>query len=414
MLKTDVLIIGGGMAGLTAALHLHRQGLTVQLLEATDRVGGRIKTDIVEGFRLDHGFQILLTEYPEAKELLDYEALELKKFLPGALILAEEGKIREIGDPTRWPGSLLSTAFGPVGTVADKMKAIALRTELGNTSIEEIFEREEKTTAEILVEYGFSESIIGQFLRPFMAGVFLENELSTSRRMFDFTFKMFAEGDVAIPAKGMEQIPIQLANQLPAGTILTNKRVEKIEGNKVITTSGEEFEARKILVATEAIGLAGTLRPNTKVAYHSTINLYFAARKAPTDKAVIVLQTTGGLINNLCVLSNVSPDYAPEGEVLISVALVGLPGHNDETLVQQVLTELEPWYGEEVQHWEHLKTYRVKYALPNDDAVKNDIPKINLQIDNDVFICGDHLLNGSLNAAIKTGRLAAELIAEKL
>jgi len=414
MPKTDVLIIGGGIAGLTAAIYLHEKGINAQILEATDRVGGRVKTDAIEGFRMDHGFQVFLTAYPEAKKLLDYEALDLKTFLPGATILIPNGKTRLVGDPLRWLGSFWQTLFNSVGTLGDKLNILRLRNRLKRMSIADIFQQEEVTTAAVLPKYGFSPKIIEPFFRPFMGGIFLENELTTSRRMFDFVFKMFSEGYAAVPAKGIEEIPRQLATRLPEGTILTGKKVVKIEKKTVKLESGEQLEASKILIATEATGLISELRPNTKTGYHSTANLYFSAPKAPSSKNIILLPPADNLVNNLCVLSNVSPAYAPEGHTLISVTLLDLPEEPDDALAAKVKEELKTWFGEAVHDWQFLKNYRIRYALPAAESIQNDIPKSQLQIGDDLFICGDHLLNGSLNAAMKSGRLAAEAIAEHL
>jgi len=281
-------------------------------------------------------------------------------------------------------------------------------------SIDEIFQQEELTTAAVLPRYGFSPKIVEPFFRPFMGGIFLEKELTTSRRMFDFVFKLFSEGYAAVPAKGIGEIPGQLAARLPEGSILTNKKVVKVEKNTVTLESGEQLEANKILIATEATSLISDLRPNTKTDFHSTSNLYFAAPKAPTDKNIILLPPTDSLVNNLCVLSNTSAQYAPEGQVLVSVTLLDLPEEPDEVLAAKVKEELTTWFGEAVDDWQFLKNYRIHYALPAAEHIQNDIPKSQLQIGDHLFICGDHLLNGSLNAAMKSGRLAAEAIAEHL
>ena len=209
--QPDVLVIGAGIAGLTAAKLLKEAGKTVKLIEASNSIGGRVKTDLYQGYLLDHGFQVLLTEYPEAKKLLNYNQLHLKAFDPGAIILNQKG-ITEIGDPLRKPSTLVQTLISPVGSIFDKLKMLGLKLKLAGTSIEQIFEKKEITTWQYLKQVGFSEKMLNQFFKPFMTGIFLENELTTSSRMFEFVFKMFSEGDTAIPAKGMAEIPKQLAN----------------------------------------------------------------------------------------------------------------------------------------------------------------------------------------------------------
>ena len=206
-----ITIIGAGLSGLSAAYYLEENGFEdITILESKSSVGGRLKTDFVNGFTLDRGFQVLLTAYPEAKKILNYEALNLKRFAPGALIFDGSGKPQRIGDPLRDIGSLLPTIFSSVGSLLDKIKILTLRNRLVNKSLDAILEQPEKPTAFVLKDYGFSDKFINGFFKPFYAGIFLENELTTSRRMFDFVFKMFAEGDTAIPANGIAEIPKQI------------------------------------------------------------------------------------------------------------------------------------------------------------------------------------------------------------
>ncbi len=411
--KTQVIIIGGGIAGLSAAVYLHKQNISFKLIEANDRVGGRVKTDIINGYRLDHGFQVLLTAYPEAKELLDYSALQLKPLRPGSLILQANGKTAKIGDPARWLGSLFSTVFSGIGTWGDKFKILSLRKDLRAKSIQQIFEQAETTTLQALQNYGFSDSIINQFFKPFFSGIFLEKDLHTSSRMFDFVFKMFSEGEAAIPAKGMEAIPQQLAAQLPTDCILTNQEVIEIDDTAVFTDKGLHLEADKIIFATQASGIIDDFYPNIKEIHHSTTNLYFAADKAPFKDAIIALNAKpNALVNNLCVLSEVSSAYAPAGKALISASVVGLANEADENLVQRVKAELKTFFGTSVEQWQFLKSYRIEYALPCTKSVRNALPKDAICLDETLYVCGDHLLNGSLNAAMKSGRLVAELVAK--
>ena len=409
MIKHDVIIVGAGLSGLSAAVHLHRQGRKVLILEASDRAGGRVKTDSVDGFILDRGFQVLLTAYPEAKNLLNYKDLQLCKMLPGATVLYDGGTF-EIADPFRRPKALFSTLFAPVGTILDKINTLWLKNKLQKMSIDTIFTQPEQTTLQQLSDYGFSQKMIQRFYKPFLSGIYLENQLTTSNRMFDFVMKMFSDGDVAIPALGMEEIPKQLVSQLPESSIQYYKKVTKIVENTLILEDGTTFEANQIVIATNANELTKQFLPNQKTTAQQVTNVYFEALIAPTKKAIVVLNasSTKKWVNNLTVLSNVSKMYAPPEKVLVSISYNGLAPIEDFELAENMKKELEQWYGKQVHDWKMIKTYRIDYALPIQDSVKNELSISEIKISDTLFICGDYLLNGSVNAAFKTGRLVAE------
>jgi len=410
-MKPIITIIGAGISGLTAAVYLHQKGYKVQILEASDRAGGRIKTDIIDGFRLDRGFQVLLTEYPETKALLDYKKLNLKRFLPGATVLYDGGQF-EIADPFRRPTATFATLFAPVGSLIDKINTFFLKNKLVKIAVSDIFKQPEIDTISQLKKYSFSPKMINRFYKPFFSGIFLENDLKTSSNMFDFVMKMFSEGDAAIPELGMEEIPKQLVAMLPENSIRYNVKVSAIENNKIICEDGITFETDKIIIATEAIGLASRYITKEKQNYHQVTNVYFEAKIAPAKKAVVILNaaTNKKWANNLTVLSNISKQYAPTGKVLISVSYNGIPTIDDATLAKNIKTELKQWYGNQVDDWKMIKTYRINYALPNQEKVANEVLESEIKINENLFICGDHVLNGSINAAMKSGRMVTELI----
>jgi phytoene dehydrogenase-like protein len=410
-MKQKVVIIGAGVAGLSAAIYLHRKGFEVQIIEAADRVGGRIKTDIVDGYRLDHGFQVLLTAYPEAQALLDYEKLRLRRFLPGATVLHDGGQF-DIADPFRRPSAIFSTLFAPVGTLKDKFNTLFLKIRLLRKTIPKIFQEPQQTTHQQLLKYGFSEKMISMFYRPFFSGIFLENKLETPNRMFDFVMKMFSEGDAAVPALGMEEIPKQLASQLPDESIRFNARVKEIDGNTVLCENGATFTADKMIIATEASGFARKYIAERQTEAHAVTNVYFSAYAAPSNKAIVVLNASENRkwVNNVTVLTNLSTDYAPKGKVLISVSCNGLPDTDDAKLAENMQSELKQWFGDQVQQWKMLKTFRIKYGLPKLKTLKNETDLQDFKLAEDLYICGDHLLNGSINAAMASGRMVADLI----
>ncbi|MEZ4953362.1 MAG: NAD(P)/FAD-dependent oxidoreductase [Saprospiraceae bacterium] len=412
----DVVIIGGGLAGLTAANYLQQKNISYLLLEATDRVGGRVKTDLVDGYLLDRGFQVLLTAYPEAKRLLDYEKLNLQKFKPGAALLMPNGKIETIGDPLRDVSSLLPTLTSSAGNISDKLGILKMRSRLNDLSIEEIFSQKEKTTLEALQsDYGFSDKMTERFFRPFFSGIFLENNLATSRRMFDFVFKMFGEGHAAVPNEGMEAIPRQLAGNLPSENIRTNCKVELIEGNKVFINGGETIQAKNILLATEATSLIKDHLPKSNTRYVSTLHLHFISGTPALQQPLIGLNTLPKkLVNNICTINKVAPGYASGGKNLISISIVGKSGLKDKEIISAVRKELSHWFGKEVEGWEHLHSHLVEYALPVQNQVTHNIEDDSVRLSENLYVCGDHLSNGSIDAAMLSGRRAAEVIAKDL
>ncbi len=224
----DVIIIGGGLAGLTCGVILSESGRQVTILEATDRVGGRVRTDVMDGFTLDHGFQVLLTAYPACKRILDYEALRLRRFEPGALI-RQRGRFKTLGDPWRRPGQAMATALNPVGTLGDKLRVARLRARSRRGSLTELYSHPAMTSEQYLRNEGLTPRIIDQFFRPFLGGVFLDESLSVSSRMLEFVWRMFATGDIAVPADGMAAIPRQLAERLPRGSIRFQSSVSAID-----------------------------------------------------------------------------------------------------------------------------------------------------------------------------------------
>lgn len=412
-MTADVVVIGAGVSGLVCALELTRLGFSVQVLEASDGVGGRVRTDVVDGFRLDRGFQVLLTAYPEARRWLSYEGLALRAFEPGALVYLE-GKLHRVSDPLRRPMQALSSAFAPVGTMADKLLIARLREELVTATIDEVLTSPECSTIEALRAYGFSQQIIERFFRPFLGGIFLDPELATSSRMFRFVFRMFALGYAALPAQGMQAIPEQLASALPEGSIRVNSSVESIAHGAVRLKSGEELRAQATVVACDPVG-AQSLLSSTDAALRTTMRgvacLYFATDETPVDAPFLVLNGNGsGAINNLCVLSVVAPTYAPPGQHLVSITVLR-PAVDDDSTLQQVRAQLAGWFGRATHRWQHLRTYHIPEALPDQSLSCGGVRMYPVRVEKGLYVCGDHRRTASLNGAMNAGRRAAEALA---
>lgn len=397
----EIVVIGAGLAGLSCAVRLHEAGRRVRVLEASDGVGGRVRTDEVNGFLLDRGFQVYLDAYPEAGRFLDLDALDLRAFEPGALVW-KNGKLRSVMDVFRRPGALWSSARQPIGSVWDKLLVAKLRWSVLRKPITEIWSSPAQTTADYLSAFGFSNRMIDDFFRPFYGGIFLEDELSTSSRIFEFTFKMFSEGYATLPARGMRAIPEQLAKRLPADAIQLDCPVESVAQGKVVT-HGATFRPRHLVVATDGETtqhlISGTRRPE----WNSTVCLHYAADRAPISKPIIALKgDRRGLVNNVCVPSEVAPAYAPPGQSLVCVSVLGNKTANTE-LERQVRRELADWFGAEANSWKLLRLETIRKALPigppGHGAEWSDPPG--------VIVCGDFTTSASIEGAIISGLRAA-------
>ena len=404
-----VLIVGGGLAGLACGVRLQEAGAQPLIIEAGDSVGGRVRTDVVGGFRLDRGFQVYLAAYPEAGKLLDLPSLDLCPFNAGALVYLD-GRLHRVMDVFRDPRHLLVSALAPVGSLADKLRVAALRWKISRSTLADIAGREDLTTEAYLCRAGFSRRMIDSFFRSFYGGVFLEGDLRTSSRMFEFTFQMFSRGSATLPAQGMQEIPRQLARRLPADAIRCGARVTEVQPGKIKLASGEFLEGDAVVVAADAT-TAAQLIPGlvTKEPdWRAVTGLYFAAEKSPLREAIIALNGTGrGLINNVCVLSDVAPSYAPPGQALISISVLSVPAIPDfET---QIIAELEPWFGPEVNGWRHLRTDRIERALPEQPPVPGPLGPCFREIDG-IFVCGDHLTSASIEGAIFSGLRTADAL----
>ena len=403
----QIFIIGAGISGLIAAKTLEEKGFAPVVLEASDGPGGRVRSDVVSGALLDRGFQVLLTAYPKAKKHLDYPALRLKYFEPGALIFSK-GVAHRIGDPLRDISSLIPTLFAPVGSWSDKWKIFRLSRSLKRKSIDEIFAAPQQTTREYLESFGFSEKIIQNFFKPFFTGIFLEEDLRTSSRMFEFVFKMFSEGYAAIPVTGIGAISEQLGASLSRSQIKYRHPVRRVEAGKITLENGQTFHSDATVVTVPFSRETGELNPNS-VEWKKCDNLYFKVSKRAFNEGIIgLVAEEASLVNNL---------YYPFGQTvagqpLLSVTVVKDHGLDPDTLCQQVRQDLKTYCN--IETGELVGHYPIKQALPDIRDVRMEAGDQSVQTEQGVFLAGDYLLSGSLNAAMASGEAAAEALALEL
>jgi len=391
----DAVVLGAGLAGLACTRHLSAAGVDVVLHEAADTVGGRVRTDVVDGVLLDRGFQVHNTGYPEAQRVLDHEALDLQPFAAGALVRYGD-RLHRVGDPRRVPTWALSTTLAPIGSLQDKLLVAVSAVRAGLGSADRLIEAPETTTYDALRARGFSDAVIDRFLRPLLSGVFLEDQLSTSSRFFDLVWRSFVRGTQCVPSAGMGAMPQQLADGLPAGVLQLSSPVQELP------------TARAVVVATDPFS-AGRLLPELDVPdMNGVVTHYHLAPEPPVAEAAIVLDgERSGPVANTVVMTNAAPSYAT-GRVLVSSSVVS--GDADEPVVRAHLARL---YGVDTRGWEHVARYDVTAGLPSQVPPMGRFRK-SVRIRDGVFVCGDHRDSGSIQGALVSGRRAATAVLQEL
>ncbi|MER5650544.1 NAD(P)/FAD-dependent oxidoreductase [Streptosporangium sp. NPDC002524] len=399
-----VVIVGAGLAGLACALRLRSAGVEVRVVEAADEVGGRVRTDVVDGFRLDHGFQVFNTAYPEAARVLDVAALDLRP-IPSGLISFERGRRERFMLPWRHPGQALSGLLADVGSPADKAALAALTARDLLLPVSRLRDGRERTTREELRHWGVSPRMVEKLIRPFLSGVVLERELETSSRFFHLIWRAFARGTVGVPALGMGEIPRQLAARLPPGALALGTPVAAVTGEGVETAGGVTIPARAVVVATGP-ATAATLCPGLEIpAMRSVTTFYHAVSRSPMDGDPTQIVDAEGHVTDTLVISDAAPEYAPPGRALVSTSVLGVLSGADEPRVRARLSQI---YGTDTSGWEHLATYAVEEALP---AM---VPPFRLRravrLAPGRYVCGDHRDTGSQQGALVSGRRAADAV----
>jgi phytoene dehydrogenase-like protein len=416
-MDADVVVVGAGLAGLTCAVRLHEAGRQVVVLEASDGVGGRVRTDLVDGFRLDRGFQVLLTGYPAAQRWFDLDALDLRPFSPGVTI-RRAGRFRRLADPLQDPVGGLRSAVSGIATPADAVRLLAWRRRVLGRPGHDLATGPQRPTRQLLTDRGFSPTVTASFFRPFLAGTFFDPGMTTSSRVTELVFRSFFTGRVAVPALGMQQLSAQLAARLPAGTVRTGAEVVAVGDGvtageaEVHVAGGERLRAAHVVVATEgpsAASLLGARLREAPAPGRGTVTTYYRAVRSPVGGPHLVLDADGaGPVTTLAVMSDVAPSYAPHGGALVSVSTAGLPEGGEGTLDRAIRAQLGGWYGREVADWAHLASYRIPYAQPRQDVV--DLPTLrrDVRVGPRTWVCGDHRDTGSIQGALVSGRRCAD------
>lgn len=415
----QVAVVGAGLAGLVAARHLADAGHDVTVFEREPTVGGRVRSREVEGFTLDRGFQVLFTGYPEVRRELDLDALDLRRFPPGAVV-ARPGRRSTLADPLRDPGAALETLRSDVGSLADKLRLLALRLELRGRDYGSIFPGPERSIRDELDRRGFSDRFVDRFVAPFYGGITLDRSLSTAAAVFEYTFKALAEGHTAVPAAGMGAIPAQLAERArAAGTAIETGRtvtgvVRQGPAEVTIKLEGKAAEADAAVVAadpTTARALTGV--DTIPTAGRGCITQYYVL---PSDVSLgtggrLLLNAADPAPNHVAPLSAVAPEYAPEGRQLLAATFVEPFEGTDDELAELTREALSSWYPDlAFDGLSTLATDRIPFAqFEQPPGIHRRLPAVDVP-DAPVFLAGDYTRWSSIQGALRSGRVAAHAV----
>ncbi|WP_345463158.1 NAD(P)/FAD-dependent oxidoreductase [Deinococcus carri] len=411
----DILVIGAGLAGLTAAQVLTRAGRRVRVLEAAEHVGGRVTTREVGGFTLDVGYQVLFPAYPAVRRHLNLEALDLVP-VPPAAVVRRGGRAEVLGDPLRDPASLPGTLGSRALTLADKLRVARLAARLRLPPPHTLLVGPDETTGSYLRRQGFSEGALDHFFRPFFGGIFLRRDLQTSARLFRYYFRMLLDGGTALPRAGMAAIPAQLAQGLD---VTTGVRVTRLlphgdvggQGHLTAVTSAGELDARQVIVATDADTAERlTGEPLSRGHLGSTALSYAASRPLDEQPRLLLNAEEGGLVNHAQWVSQVIPGRAPAGQHLLTVAVNGVPDLDDGALDARVRGELSRWYGAGTEALRLLAVDRIPFAqYPQPPEYAATLPGHATRLPG-VLLASEATSMSGIQGAMESGEKAAAIL----
>lgn len=400
----DVIVIGAGLTGLRAALEVSRAGLTVLVFERGDHLGGRMSTQVVDGFKLDRGFQVLLSEYPEIKRLKNIDRLNCRSFSSGARV-RYKGRFVDFYDPLHHPDKLLDTLTAPIASLKDLLLTFMLTRGVGSTCRPLAL-----TTARGLERYGFSERFQEGFLKPFLRGVLLDPPLRADFGLARFYLKMFATGEAALPYDGIQGLPNALADQVGRSHIRLESPVNAISATEVSLENGDTYTAQHVVCAVDTMAATQLGSPEQTLNHVGSSTLYFSASTPPFEERIVVVSAEAGPISTLAVVSNVQPSYAPAGKALIAVTVLGdVAALPESELVSKVIQQATAWYGKQVSGWKLLSCIQIPAAVVTRPRMSSGYIERN-----GVFYAGDYLAYPSQNGALQAGRLVGEAVVERL
>ena len=451
--QADVVIVGAGVAGLSAAHRLTSQGVTVAVLEAAPCVGGRMSTEKVDGFRLDRIGQLLSTAYPELRLAPGLDGLALRPLAPGVLLHGDgrhhrvdapagarsaRGALHAVralaSAPRGMPGPRLvaasrraasrraafrvlpgagqvttsraARAAAPLGGAVDQARLGAALARLASSPVERLLARPELPAGRALAERGVPARTVDGFLRPLLAALLCDPELTTSSRCADLALRAFASGRLCVPEGGADALPELLARSLPPGTVHTGVRVTSIATTSVTTAEHGEIRCRAVLLATDA-RTAAELLPGLRVPdFHPVTVVHHTTDEPPTTGASLLLDADrGGPVAHTALISQVDPTRAPAGRALISSTVLGTPPPDIDTAVRMHLSRL---YGTSTSRWETLAVHHTPEAVPAMRPPHDLRRPVRLMAG--LYVCGDHRDTSTVQGALHSAHRAAAAI----
>ncbi|CAL1170717.1 unnamed protein product [Cladocopium goreaui] len=420
-----VAVVGAGVAGLVCARSLHRSGCRVEVFEAADGVGGRVRSDRVPlpgepeqgSFLLDRGFQILIEAYPEVKRQLDLKPLALRSFAPGAVLAFGQGQLRVVADPLRSPRYLWKTLTSNICSIQDLWQLLLLRLkqllfESPYTPLEEA-DVAPNTEEFLCRKLQLSSELVNRFLRPFFEAIYVTPLVRQSSACFRFVLRMLAEGSTSLPDRGMQAVPDQLAEGL---SIHLGSPVAEVRARQL--RLGDDWRDFDAVVLAAELPQASQLVPEIGGRKGtSSCTWYFALPSPPpVTEPLIVLNSTlqkaadedGMRLVDVAFPSLVQPTYAPAGWDLAAVTVRGSDGGDKEGWLR---SELEGLFGRSLQDWKLLRVYHLSFHQPSQQRpLRPREPRST----SGVYLCGDHCAEPTLDSAMRSGRLAAEAVLKDL
>jgi phytoene dehydrogenase-like protein len=412
-----VVVAGGGLAGLVAARRLAEAGAEVELFEERKEVGGRVRSRTVDGFTLDRGFQVLFSAYPAARRELDLDALDCRRFAPGATI-ARPNHRSTLSDPLGQPSAAVPTLLNRDVRTGDKLRLFRLQRELKRREWETLFDGDDTSIREYLAAQGFSKAFVENFAAPFYGGITLDRSLSTSGHVFEYTFKALSEGETVVPAAGMGAIPAQLRRRAEAAgvTVETRDAVSRIDtdGNGVsVETNNEHRSPDTVVVATDpkSAGDLTSIETPTEAKACVTVHCSVPGHQTLDTGSRILLNAGDGRPNTVAPMSAAAPEYAPDGRDLLSATFLGEQEESDETLIETVRTALDSWYPE--NHFGELEAIavdRIDFAqFAQSPGFQTSLPAVDAP-EGPVYLAGDYTRWSSIQGALESGKRAADAV----